>query len=449
MTNTAPSLMGKIKQFIQLTIPIIITQFALTGGSFFSVVMTGQYSTTDVAGISVGFNIWIACYYGVLGILLGIAPIIAQLLGAHKTEDIPTVIIHGVWLALFFSAILIFSGLIFLKPLLHYLSLEPAAYEICLQYMTAIAFALPPLILTCTLRNTVDCHGYTRYSMIIMSIGLLIHVTLNYALILGHFGCPALGGLGAGIATAIAYWFNCLAYLGVLLYKKPFSRYQISKQSFKIHWTPLREQLRIGIPIGIAVFCESSIFSLAGLAITYYGTQVIAAHQAAISFVNLFYGIPLSISMASTIVVGYQIGAKHYKEATRMSYIARGTAITIAALMSIIIFTNLPLFASFYTNDPDMVNIIASFMSYAAFFIIIDAFGTPVQGILRAYKDVAIISKIAIATYWGACIPIALGFMYLTDLGPYSVWLGLLGGVGLAGVLYIWRVMYLQSKRFQ
>lgn len=81
-------------------------------------------------------------------------------------------------------------------------------------------------------------------------------------------------------------------------------------------------------------------------------------------------------------------------------------------------------------------------------FIIIDAFGTPVQGILRAYKDVAIISKIAIATYWGACIPIALSFIYLTDLGPYSVWLGLLGGVGLAGILYIWRVMYLQTKRF-
>lgn len=446
--NTKVSMYHKIISFIQLTVPIIITQFALTGGSFFSVVMTGQYSTTDVADISVGFNIWIACYYGILGILLGIAPIIAQLLGAHKEENIPTVIIQGIWLALFFSALLIVSGILFLKPLLQYLALEPAAYEICLQYMKAIAFALPPLILTCTLRNTVDCHGYTRYSMIIMSIGLIIHISLNYALILGHFGLPALGGLGAGIATAIAYWFNCLAYLGLLLYKQPFAQYKLLKQRWSLQWLPLREQLRIGLPIGVAVFCESSIFSLAGLAITYYGTQVIAAHQAAISFVNLFYGIPLSISMASTIVVGYQVGAKAYKEAKIMSYIARGTALTIAALMSLVIFTHLPLFASFYTNDPAMVDIIASFMSYAAFFIIIDAFGTPVQGILRAYKDVAIISKIAIATYWGACIPIALSFIYLTDLGPYSVWLGLLGGVGLAGILYIWRVMYLQTKRF-
>lgn len=446
--NTNLSLWHKIINFIQLTVPIIITQFALTGGSFFSVVMTGQYSTTDVAGISVGFNIWIACYYGVLGILLGIAPIMAQLLGANKQENIPTVIIHGLWLAIIFSALLIISGLLFLKPLLQYLALEPAAYEVCMQYMKAMAFALPPLILTCTLRNTVDCHGHTRYSMIIMSLGLLIHITLNYTLILGNFGFPALGGLGAGIATAIAYWFNCLTYLGVLLYKQPFAKYRLTKQNWALQWTPLREQLRIGLPIGVAVFCESSIFSLAGLAITYYGTQVIAAHQAAISFVNLFYGIPLSISMASTIVVGYQVGAKQYKEATTMSYIARGSALAIATFMSIIIFTNLRLFASFYTNEPAMVDIIASFMSYAAFFIIIDAFGTPVQGILRAYKDVAIISKIAIATYWGACIPIALGFIYFTNLGPYSVWLGLLGGVGLAGILYIWRVMYLQTKRF-
>lgn len=59
------TLFDKIKHFVALTIPIILTQFAITGGSFVSVILTGQFSTVDLAGMSVGFNLWTACYFGI------------------------------------------------------------------------------------------------------------------------------------------------------------------------------------------------------------------------------------------------------------------------------------------------------------------------------------------------------------------------------------------------
>lgn len=446
--NHYSSLTDKIFNFIKLTIPVILTQFVITGGSFVSIVLTGQYSTIDLAGISVGYNIWVACFYGISGILLGLLPILSQLRGANKVDRIPTTIMNGFFVSTILAAIMIGAGIIGLKPILEHLHLEPAAYEICINYMTAIGVGILPLIWTCTLRNTVDSHGYTRYSMYIMLTGIALHIFLDFGLILGYFGFPALGGLGAGIATAIAYWFNCLAFFALLMFGKPFKKYQLFRHWIKPEFIYIKEQFSIGIPIGLAIFCESSIFSVAGLVMTQYGTEIIAAHQAANSFASLFYGFPLSISTAATIAVGYEVGAKAYDEAKTYSYIARGLAIFVAICISAYTFTHLDQIAALYTNDFSMVDLIGTFLAYAVFFTVIDAFGTPLQGILRGYKDVKIISTIAIACYWGASVPIAAFFMYVLHWGPYGVWMGLLGGVLIAALGYVWRAWYIQNKRF-
>lgn len=438
---------NKIKHFIALTIPIILTQFAITGGSFVSVVLTGQYSTVDLAGISVGFNLWTACYYGIIGIHLGISPIIAQLLGAKEKDNIPTIIYHGLILSVCFFLLMILLGLTVLDPILTQLQLEPTAYEVCWQYLKAIAVGLFPLILTCVLRNTLDCHGYTHYTMYIILCGLGLHIFLDYALILGHFGFPALGGLGAGIATAIAYWFNFLAFLCVLILGKPFKEYRLFRHPFTFDLAYIQEQLRLGIPIGLAIFAESSIFSLAGIAATAYGTSIIAAHQAALSFTSLFYGVPLSIGIAATITVGYAVGAKQLHDAKVYSYIARGLAVVLAMTICLYTFTHLPTIAGYYTNDPNMVDLIGSFLSYAVFFTVIDALGTPIQGILRGYKDVRIISIIALSSFCGTSIPIAAIFTFIFNYGPYAIWIGLLGSTLIAAMLFTWRVWFIQNKK--
>lgn len=303
--------------------------------------------------------------------------------------------------------------------------------------------------MTCVLRNTVDCHGYTRYTMYIIMCGLVIHIFLDYSLILGYFGFPAMGALGAGIATVVAYWFNFIAFVTVLIFGKTFKNYHLFRNPFKFDFYYIREQLRLGIPIGLAIFAESSIFSLAGIAATAYGTKIIAAHQAAISFTSLFYGVPLSIGIAATITVGYAVGAKDLHMAKTYSYIARGLAVVLALSICLYTFTNLPRIAGYYTNDPSMVDLIGSFLSYAVFFTVIDALGTPIQGILRGYKDVRIISIIALASFCGTSIPIAAFFTFVLNYGPYAIWIGLLGSTTIAAFLFTWRVWYIQNKKFK
>lgn len=443
------TLTSKIIRFIRLSIPIIITQFSLMAGAFISILLTGQYSTVHLAGISVGYNIWISMFYGTMGVLLGISPILGQLLGAKKKDTIPAIVGNGLYLATALGLGLVALGIIGLKPVLSLLDLEPAAYDISIKYMSFIGVAIVPLMWSCILRNTVDSHGYTHYSMTVIFTSFLLNVFLNYGLILGHFGFPALGGVGAGIATAICSWYNVLAYTIILTNAKAFKGYQF----FKNLGRPIRiyifDQIKLGVPIGFAIFCEMSIFSLAALLMAYYGTNIIAAHQAAISFTNLFYGFPLSISIACTIAVSYEVGAKRYKDARTYAYIARVMAIMIAMLICSYTFTHLHEISGYYTTDPSMIQLIGSFLSYAVFFSVIDAFGTPLQGVLRGYKDVKIVSAIAISCYWGVSIPVVAIFTYVFNYGPYGIWVGLLSSVAAAGVLYTWRTWYIQYRRYK
>lgn len=438
----------KIIQFLKLFTPMAITQFSLLAGSFVALFLSGQYSTADLAGVSIGYNIWISIYTGCMGILLGITPIISHLLGANKLESMRTIIQHGLYVATAMGIFLLLVCGLCMDNFLTFLHMEYDAYVVALKYLGGIAFAILPLLWVCVLRNTVDSHGYTHYSMYVTVFTCIINIIFNYIFIAGRFGLPALGGMGAGFATALSVWLNFLIYCAILTYNKAFRHYKIFTHWVSPQWTYIREQLKMGIPIGISIFMEVSIFSIAGLLMVHFGTNYVAAHQAALGFTNLFYCFPLSISMASTIAVAFELGANRPKDALHYSYVARGLAIVIAIAICSYTFTHMESIAHMFTNDSTVATLIISFLSYAVFFAVIDAFGTPLQGILRGYKDVKIISYIAIFSYYGVGLPIAYFLSRTPSFGPYGIWVGLLSSVIMAGVLFTFRTYYIQHKIF-
>ncbi len=444
--NPTSTIQEKCFLFLKLFSPMVITQISLFAMTFVSIFLTGQYGTEDLAGVSIGYNIWVSLFTGLLGVLLGISPIMAQSLGANRRENLPRLIQHGLMLSSAMAIGLIILGVLFLDPFLSFLNLPPNVHKVALHYMIGIALSLFPILNVCILRNTVDTHGYTYYSTIIVVISLFVNILANYTFIFGHFGFPAYGGAGAGYAMVTSTWFNFFAYIAVTFFNREIKAYRIFSSFHGFDWLYIREILQVGIPIGIALFCEVSIFSIAAFFMSTYGAEYIAAHQAAISFTNILYCVPLSISMAATITVGYEVGAKRLRDARQYANFARIFALFSAGFVFAFGFKYLREIASIYTSDLNMIGLIAQFLSYALFFSLIDAFGTPIQGILRGYKDVKIITYIAIGTYWGACLPIALYFTKVLDYGPIGIWYGLLGGLLLAGILYTVRLQYMQNR---
>lgn len=441
------SILQKLWLFIKLFTPMCITQFSLIGATFIAIFLTGQYSTTDLAGVATGYNLWLLFYIFAQGTLMGITPIISQLLGAKKTDDIPIIFHQGLFIGTGLAFLILLIGIFGLRPLLTYLNLEPAATEVCISYLKAFALGLFPLLWVNTLRNTVDSHGLTHYSMAIVFTSFVINVFLNYALIFGQYGFPEIGGVGAGYGIAGACWTNLVLFSLVILLHPKLKGYRIYKDFHSPNFHYIREQLQVGIPIGFSIFFEASIFSIAGLLMVHFGSAVVAAHQSVISFTNVFYCLPLSIAMSSTIAVAYELGAGRKIEAIQYSYISRVLAIIIAVLICAFTFTHMDNIADLFTNDDEVYELIYQFLGYGVFFAAIDAIGTPLQGILRAYKDVKIVLYISLVSYWGVCFPTAYTLAKNPNYGPFGVWIGLLASVVVAGILFTLRTYYIQHYK--
>jgi MATE family multidrug resistance protein len=388
-------------------------------------------------------------FTGVTGILMALTPIIAQLNGAGRYKEMPFKVLEGCYLAIVLGFIVILSGVFFLVPLLQVMHLEAAVFDIAYQFLAAIALGIVPFFLSSVLRGFMDTLGYTRITMLIVLGMLPINVFLNYLLVFGNLGFPRLGGVGAGYASAITYWLVMVISALIVWRVRPFRDFGVFKKFFPISLMAWQELLCIGIPIGFSIFCETSIFGVVAILMARFGTVTIAAHQAAINFAGLIYMLPLSISLALTIVVGFEVGAKRFRDARQYTYMGLSGAV-FAALFGaagLIIFNKEV--ASLYTNELSVLELTQQFLIYAAFFQLSDAVAAPIQGALRGYKDVTVTFIMALISYWVIGLPVGYVLSYYPAFGPFGYWLGLITGLAVGAGALLVRLIKVQRMNFQ
>ena len=439
----------KVREFIIVLLPIFITQIALISTGFFDTIMAGNAGDYDLAGVAVAVNIFMPVFCGVLGVISGLTPIIAQLYGAGQRGKLPFIVVQGMYLSGVISAIFILVGCLTIEPLLRYMELEPQVESISLGFLKAIAWGICPILIGSTLRNFIDALGYTRVTMLITVGSVPMNILLNYFFIFGKCGFPVLGGIGAGVGSAITYWLVLFMNILVVYYLKPFKEYKIFSRVYPVAFKVWRQQLAIGIPIGSAIFCEQSIFGAVGLFMAVYGTEVIAAHQAALNFSTMVYMIPLSISMTLTILIGFEIGAKRYSDAKLYTNIGMLISLLFSGTLTLLLIMFKAEIAALYTHNALVHQLIQMFFLYVVFLQLADAINAPMQGALRGYKDVKVTLCLAIISYWSIGLPVGYGLANYGHTGPYGYWLGLITGVVVGAVLLFMRLRYVRQMNFQ
>ncbi|MGE7184523.1 MATE family efflux transporter [Peribacillus sp. NPDC006672] len=439
----------KTRMLFYILIPILITQIGLFAMTFFDVMMSGQYSTQDVAGVSIGSSLWTPVYTGLSGILIALTPVVSQLVGSRQSKSVPYSVMQAIYLAVALALAILIVGAFSLNPILNAMDLEDNVHRVAHDYLIALSIGIIPLFVYNALRAFIDALGQTRISMIITLCALPINVIFNYLLIYGKFGFPELGGVGSGYATAITYWLIALVAILVVVKINPFSTYQVFNEFFPISWKEWRALLLIGVPIGLAIFFETSIFSAVTLLMSKYDTVTIASHQIAMNFASLLYMMPLSISMALTIVIGFEIGAARYKDAKEYTWIGISMALTMSLVLSTILFLFREPVASVYTKDHEVMMLTSHFLIYAIFFQISDALQAPIQGILRGYKDVNVTFAMSLVSYWILGLPIGYFFAQYTDMGAFGYWIGLISGLALGAIGLAARLRFIQQVEYK
>ena len=205
-------------------------------------------------------------------------------------------------------------------------------------------------------------------------------------------------------------------------------------------------QLSLGIPIGATIFCESSIFGLVGLLMSAYGTSVMAAHQAAFNYSSVVYVIPMSISMALAILVGFELGAKRPKDAWQYSNLGRLASLLLVGILVAFLYMERELVASIYTKDGSVHELLLVFIVYATAMQGADCINAPLQGTLRGCKDVRATFIMALVSFWLIGLPSGWLLAHQAGMGPYGYWTGLIIGVLAGALLLMFRLERLKKK---
>lgn len=416
--------------------------------NFADTVMAGRFDPVDLAAVAVGSSIWTPVYTGLAGILAALTPIVAQLLGAGRRAEIPEAVLQALYLSVVLALAVAGLGAVALPRVLGAMALEDSVRRIAFGYLAGIGWGIVPAFAYTVLRSFMDALGQTRATMGITMLSLPINVFLNYVLIFGVWGFPRLGGVGAGYATGLTYWLVTAVALVVVLRVEPFRSYRVFERLRRASWRAWSEQLRIGVPMGVTIFLEVGIFAAVALLMTRFGTTTVAAHQAAINFGGLVYMLPLSISMALTIAVGYEVGAGRLNDARQYSMLGLGASLAMATLSAAGLVFFRGHVAGWYTADPDVRALVESFLYYVIFFQLSDAVAAPIQGTLRGYKDVNVTLLVAIVSYWGVGLPTGYLLANFTHMGPYGYWIGLISALaaGAAGLAVRLHFVYRRER---
>ena len=434
-----------IKKLLSVMIPILVAQVSTAGVTFINTTMAGHAGADDLAGVSVGAGLFYPLLASIIGLLMAGTPLMAQLIGRKERESLPFIVRSGMVIGLSVWALFTAAYFFFIDDLLASLSLEAAVEHIARYYLMTMIGVVFFLALMIPLRCLTDTAGSTSISMKLFLMAPVINGIFNYLFIYGHGGMPALGGIGAGLATMMTYGFLLGLFLLVVMKSKDLGGRQIFA-SPALRSKDLREYLVVGVPSGLSIFMEMSLFSLIIVFLSRYGTDALAAYQIADNFASLVYMLPVSCSMALTILIATAVGAGDMTLARR--YKKAGFVVAMAGAMMTASFTVLfrNSIGSVYTDDAAVALIAGQFLIYSAGWQLFDAISTPIQGILRGLKDTRISFILMVLAYWGGCFPMSLFLDSHTALGADSFWLGLDFGVGCSAFLMILRLLYVERK---
>jgi MATE family multidrug resistance protein len=445
----SPSLRTELHALWLLAWPILVGQLANVGMSAVDVAMAGHASAQDLAGVSLGVSIWNIVIITLMGVMLSVNPLVAHYVGAREFHRVPHVVRQALWKALGMG-LLAFAAANLSARVFDHMALEPLVRDGAQGFVHITSFALPAFAAYRVLYGYSASLNQTKPMMVIALGALALNVLVNWLLVFGHWGFPRLGGLGCAWATLLCVWFN----LGGLLWWMHRSPAYRSTWPFDRFEGPHRQKvgrlLRLGLPIGVTYFAETTAFGLIALLVARFGSTQIAAHQIALNFTSLVFMVPLSLGVALLTRVGQSLGAGDPVAARFRAWVGVGAALGLAVVSAVGMALFNTQIAAAYTTDATVAAAAAQLLFLAAVFQLSDATQVVTSSAIRGYKVTRSPMVIQLTAFWVVSLPLgcALGlapawlpWRPAQPLQAQGFWIALVAGltVGAVGLVLLLR----------
>ena len=395
---------------------------------------------------TVGASVWFLGFTVCLGLMMAISPIAARRFGAGESSVIGRYTRQGLWLAVALGLTLIVLAQLFAEPVLIFIGIDTGFREMTVGYIHAIIYGAPAISVFLAFRFTTEGIGFMRPIMYTSLFGLVCNVFLNYVLMYGHFGVPAFGAVGCGIASAITMWL-IMFMLGTIVYFHPvYAPLKIFERFDPVRMPIIKEIVKLGMPIGITITAEAGLFSVVSILVGTRGADITAAHQIALNFAATLFMIPLAFSSAITVRIGHALGAGQPARARIAGLIGVSMCMLFMACSATFLLLFRDAVVSLYTSDTSVQAIAISLLLMAAIFQIADGVQIGAAGALRGYKDTKMPMIINMFAYWALGFPLAYLAAITFRAPPSYIWAGFVLGLSTAAILLTIRLLRISRE---
>jgi MATE family multidrug resistance protein len=422
-----------------LAVPVVLAELGWMTMGLVDTLMVGPIGPEAIGAVGIGTALFMGISIFAMGLLLGLDTLVSQAFGAGRLDECRKWLAHGVALSLILAVptTLLTMGV---ASSLGGLGLHPAVLRLAQPYLSILAWSIPPLLVYASFRRYLQGMGVVRPVMVALATANVLNAVVNWVLIFGHLGAPALGVAGSAWATVVSRSVMCAFLLVVILYREHGRRPGLLETPLRIELTRMRRLIALGLPAASQVTLEVGVFAAATALAGRLPPASLAAHQIAINIASFTFMVPLGIASAGAVRVGQAVGRRDAAGAARSGW----TALLFGTLFmgcASAVFLVIPraLIAAF-TSDVSVLRIGTSLLFVAAVFQLFDGVQGVATGVLRGLGDTRSPMIWNLGGHWFIGLPLGYALCFGAGLGVIGLWWGLSSGLIICGVglLIVW-----------
>ena len=432
------------KRNLKVALPVMLTQLGASLVGLFDSIMVGHYATVDLAAVSFSNALFFMAMVFAMGALMAITPLVGIQMGemnimpekkADIRQKIAVLFQNGMLFTMLQSALMLIllGGCI---PFLSYFGQEPEVIEVARPYYILIVVSLVPFLVFTFFKQFLEGLGNTLVAMIITLAMNGLNILLNWIFIYGHWGAEAMGATGAGIGSLISRVGMALCFGLAMWFHKDW-KYYIQTFSWRnFSWSEIKQQIKLGFPIGAQTFLETFTFAASFVIIGWISKEALAAHQVANQIADMTFMLALGIGSATTIRVSHQLGEGNIYGVRMASNASIHLVLlmnSIGAALMIGLRNYIPML---FTEDEEVIAIASQLIVIAGLFQYADGLQAVGAAMLRGITDVKVPMVIAFVAYILVGLSVGLVCAFPMGMGAAGIWIGFIFGLSLAAICF-------------
>ena len=427
----------EIGPMTRLAVPIVLAELGWMTMSLADTVMVGRVGAAAMGAVGLGASLFYTVAIFGTGLLLGLDTTVSQAFGAGDRDECRRSLMAGLWLILPLAPLLVGMTWLFV-PLVRLFGVQPAVLKNTVPYLFAISWSAIPLLVFFALRRYLQSMNLVRVVMFALISANLVNIAVNWILIFGHFGAPALGAEGAGWATTLSRLYMALVLVVYAVVQDP----ALMRVRLAPDFARIRRLFALGFPAAAQFSLEVGVFAAVTALIAKLDEISLAAHQIALLTVSFTYMVPLGISSAGAVRVGHAVGRRDAAAAGVSGWTAMALGAGFMGCAALALLCAPHMLSRIFTNQAEVSAAAVPLLAVAAAFQLFDGLQTVGTGILRGLGDTRTTMVAHIGCYWFIGLPLGSWLCFRKHWGAVGLWTGLsaalilIGCVALTGWIY-------------